>query len=466
MKGKTLVPVKVSPARSLAYDAFREVRFLGQAPDVYLQQQYQMESRRLKQIDRNFVKELLYGSLRWYSKIHWILQNISKRKLEECSPEVVTALVLGGYQIFYLDRVPDRAAVNESVEYVRERNLSHAVSFVNGVLRTASRRSQYFPKPDKSKAPVEFFALQYAHPEWMVRRWMSQFKPELLKEILVSNNRVPVQFLRLNVLRMQGDEVKEFRSRILRESRVHTERRCLRSCLSVTGNFNPQTEKLFEEGLYSVQGEASQLISVMLAPQAGDNIVDACCGRGGKMAHLFELSGGQAKILGVDPQQAQLERAQESFVRLGFDQDKLSLWHGEFGKLSLERAPDKILLDAPCSGLGVLRRHPEGKWHKPVEIIEKMYKLQRQLIKHALQMLKVGGYLVYSVCSFEPEETSHQLEWIEKEFGDNVEVQRLVGRVPDYYRRYFVQDKLLLIYPSNKDDMDGFGAFMVRKVSE
>lgn len=457
--------MKVSPARSLAYDTFLQVMYQGKNPDAFLQQYYLVEKVKLKQIDRNFVKELVYGSLRWYSKIRWILQNISKRDLDDCAPEVVTSLVMGGYQIFYLDRVPDRAAVNESVEYVRARNHSHAVGFVNGILRTASRRSQYFPKPDKTKSPAQYFALQYAHPEWVVRRWVSRFKPELLKEIFVNNNRPPVQALRVNSLQIKSEDLKDFRTKLLRDSRLHTERCSLRSCLTVSGNFNPHLESYFAKGLYSVQGQASQLVAEIVGPQPGEFIVDACCGRGGKMSHLFELSGGEAQITGIDPEPQQLKLAKTGFERLGFNEKNLHLKKMSFLDFEPGQAVDKVLLDAPCSGLGVIRRHPEGKWNKNSEVVQNMQNLQRELLAHAFKMLKVGGTLVYSVCSFEPEETAQQMSWLREEFSGRVEIQRLVGKVPDYYRRYFVGEQLLLIYPSNKDDMDGFGAFAVRKIA-
>ena len=455
---------KLTPTREIAYDAFVEVMERQKNPDEVVEAQFIKQAEPLKRIDRNLVKEILYGSLRWYSKIFWIVQNTSNRDLEKSSPEIRAALILGTYQIFYMDRIPDRAAVNESVEYIRKKGQSHAVKFVNGILRSIARRSEYFTKPDKDKRPVEYLSLQFAHPKWIVERWSRRFNFDRIKDLLADNNKTPPYSIRINSLKVSSDEIQEFRSQLLKQDKNHSDRKSLRSCLhlKVSPNFGP--DSLFQKGFYSVQDEASQLVGLMVAPQEGETVVDACCGPGGKVGHIYELGKGGINLIGVEQDEMQLQKAKDNFERLGHT-EKITWVQGSFCDFKPEEPVDRILLDSPCSGLGVLRRHPEGKWHKKVSIISQMANKQRELLAHGLSILKPGGELIYSVCSFEPEETVGQLEWLQSEFGDKIEVISPLDRLPDYYKRFVTKELVMLIYSGNKDMMDGFGAFIVRKVS-
>lgn len=452
---------QMSPAREIAYDAFTLVMEQHKTPDEALTQLYAERGRDLKRLDRNFVKEILFGGLRWYSKIFWILQNTAKRDLNKSSPEIRAALVLGTYQIFYMDRVPDRAAVNESAEYVRSRSQAHAVSFVNGILRQIARRAEYFTKPDKKALPVEYLALQFAHPQWIVQRWYQMFKFDRMEQMLAANNQPPPWSARINALKTPLTESFQLQQSLLRQEKTHTDRRPLRSSLYFKDPPNLGADSLFSHGYYTIQDEASQLIGFLVDPQANQCIVDAAAGPGGKLSHVYELGQATLDLIAIEKNQGQMTRAKETMARLGhekvswLEQDFLDWQPGS-------KKPDKILLDAPCSGLGVLRRHPEGKWQKHVSMISAMAQQQRQLIMHALSCLDAGGELIYSVCSFEPEETIAHVSWLREQFGDTIELISPLSRLPDYYKRYVTRDHLLLVYAGNSDEMDGFGAFIIK----
>lgn len=454
---------KLSVAREIAYDAFVAVMENRQAPELVSEALMNQQAHPLKRIDRNLVKEILFGGLRWYSKIHWIIQKTSKRDLAKTSPEIRAALILGAYQIFYMDRIPDRAAVNESVEYVRKKGQAKAVTFVNGILRSIARRAEYFSKPDKEKHPCEFLALQYAHPRWIVDRWHKRFSFDRLKELLVSNNQAPPYSIRVNALKVTLETMQDFRSDLLRDDKNKSERQPLRSCLALANSPRTDADSYFGRGYYTIQDEASQLVSNMLAPKKGDFVVDACAGKGGKTGHLYELSHGEATIVGVEKDAKQVELAGEAMTRLGHT--SVSFITEDFLNYQPAQPVDRILLDAPCSGLGVLRRHPEGKWHKTVGIIPAMAATQRKLIEHALKILRPGGEMVFSVCSFEPEETLDHMSWIHNHYGDTIQIVSPVSRIPDYYNRFVTREDALLIFSGNKDGMDGFGAFIVKRIS-
>jgi 16S rRNA (cytosine967-C5)-methyltransferase len=450
----------MSKAREIAYDALVQVIEHGRSPDEATEELCEKNGKGLKRLDRNFIKEILYGSLRWYSKILWILQNTSNRDLSKSTPEIRAALICGTYQIFYMDRVPDRAAVNESAEYVRLRSQAHAVSFVNGILRQIARRAEYFAKPDKQTKPAEYLSLQFAHPEWIVRRWLKHFKFDRMEKMLAANNQPPPWTARINLMKTSPQEINTIQQRLLREERTHSDRRPLRSALVLKEPPNLGEESLFQQGYYTIQDEASQLIAHLVNPQENEHIVDAAAGPGGKLSHVYELAGGKLNLTAVEKNPVQMQRAKETLARL--QHDKIDWVEQDFLDYKPASLVDKVLLDAPCSGLGVLRRHPEGKWQKTEGLIIEMAALQRRLIEHALTLLKPGGELIYSVCSFEVEETQNHVAWIREKYGDRIELLSPVSRLPDYYKRYVTRENVLLIYAGNQDEIDGFGAFIIQ----
>lgn len=463
LKGVDLAE-KLSLAREVAYDSFVKVMDGGALPEVVLGAFYAKYRALLRPLDYTFIKELLFGGFRWYSKIHWILSKTAKRDLNALSPEVRASLILGAYQIFYMDRVPDRAAVNESVNYIRCRSQTRAAGFVNGVLRAIARRAEYFAKPDKEKRPVEYLALQYAHPEWMVARWLARYGFERTKSILTANNHVPPCTIRVNCLKVAPNSLQNLRSELLRDNKLRSYKRPIRSGLRLSGFPHVERDPHFRSGYYTIQDEASQLISPLLDPQEGDVIVDACSGRGGKTGHLFELSAGKATIIAVEPSALRVKQAQEAMRRLGHRGIRWAAC--DFGSFRPEIPVNKVIIDAPCSGLGVLRRHPEGKWRKKKSAIVELQRVQRRLLEHGLAMLPVGGTLVYAVCSFEEEEVDSHLRYLLSSKPAIVELISPASRLPDYYKRFVTREGLLTVYSSNKDHMDGFSAFVVKKIAD
>ncbi len=450
---------KVTISRQIAFDAFIEVMERNKKPDDILEDLYQKNSHDLKRIDRNLTKEILYGGLRWYKKIYWILQHTTKKRdLKTVSPQVRAALILGTYQIFYMDRIPDRAAVNESVEYVRLKGESGAVPFVNGILRQIARRAEYFTKPDKKTKPVDYLALQFSHPEWLVKRWFDRFKFERMETMLDSNNQPPPLFIRVNSTKTTPVQLQES---LLRDEQMQSEKAHLKGCLILKKHPNMSHEGLFARGFYTIQDQASQLIPLLVNIQEGLTVIDAAAGPGGKLTHMCELGMGKIKVIAIEKDPHQMDRAKQTASRLGHDSG-IEWILSDFMDYNPSSKVDRVLLDAPCTGLGVLRRHPEGKWQKQESGIKELSNLQKKLIEHALAMLKPGGELIYSVCSFETDETQSQMRWVQSTYGEKVEIISPVSRLPDYFKRYVTNDNVLMIYAGNQDDMDGFGAFIIK----
>ena len=448
-------------AREIAMDSFVEVMENYKKPEVLLEKAFSKYGNNIKRIDRNLAKEILYGSLRWYSKIYWILQNTSRKDLDKSSPQIRAALVCGTYQIFYMDRIPDRAAVNESVEYIRKRRQTSATSFINGILRKIASKSQYFPKPDKKEKPVDYLALQFAHPAWLVKKWTHQFSFERLEQMLAANNQPPPFTIRLNTIKTSIEDSGEVQSQLLRDEKIKSERRPLRTALRLSGSPSFAKDSLFRQGLFTVQDEASQMIAYLVAPQEGEKIADACSGPGGKLSHVYELGKEKVSLFSIEKDNSQMNRIKENMDRLGHAKS-VEYFETSFLDWEPKEKLDKVLLDAPCSGLGVIRRHPEGKWHKKQDGQNEIIKLQSQLIDKAIASLKDGGELIYSVCSFELNECEHHLTRLLDKFGDKIEVVSPATRLPNYYKKYVTRKNYLAVYAGNPDDMDGFSAFIIR----
>ena len=452
---------RLSLCREISYDAFVKIIKRQLRPEEVLDLSFKQRNLSISRVDKNFITEVLYGSLRWYSKLYWILQKTSKRDLAKLSSEVNAALILGTYQIFYMDKVPDRAAVNESVEYIRYKGQATAVPFVNGILRAIARRSEYFAKPNKDKQPTDYLSLQYAHPKWMIERWSNRFNFSRLKVILSANNQKPPYAIRVNSLTTKLSQISSLRKTLLKKEKNHSDAGHSASCLYLKNYPLMEKNSLFSNGFFSIQDEASQIISFLVDPRQQTVIYDACAGPGGKTAHLYEITQGQSKIYAFEKSLTQIKKAKENFKRLGHEH--INLIHQDFLDVSTEHKADKILLDAPCSGLGTIRRHPEAKILKTPTSIANLIKLQRKLITHALSLLKPDGELIYSVCSFETEETIDQLEWVQEKFSTQISVVSPKKRLSEYYKKFITRNNLLLTYPSNTHQMDGFGAFILKK---
>ena len=237
----------------------------------------------------------------------------------------------------------------------------------------------------------------------------------------------------------------------------------MRYCLHLSGSPQFGKDSLFGEGYFTVQDESSQLIGHLVQPKENELIFDACSGLGGKTSHLSELSNDKCNIIAIDRNLARLKKAQSSFKRMGHQNIKVVC--KDFLNFDPKQKADKVLLDSPCSGLGVLKRHPEGKWLKKPHIVNQCHNLQKELIIHALKLLKPEGELVYSVCSFEPEESLTHLIWLKEQFNDKIEIVSPLERIPDYYKRFVTRELLLLILSGNQDNMDGFASFIIRKKS-
>jgi len=390
--------VPAAPARELAARVLERVEANAEFADATLETE--LTARRLEPRDAALATELVYGTLRWQGYLDWILAPHSRRRLPTLDPRVRVLLRMTAYQIVFLERVPAFAAVNDAVTLAPR---SPGVSaFVNAVLRSFARRGVREREPAPPRNPIEALAARCSFPAWIVQRWVVRFGRDEAESLMRALNERPPLTLRANRLRITREELgrrlAEGDGLAWRPTPLAPEG------LIVEPGGSPGEWRAFAEGGFVVQDEASMLIARMLAPEPGSTVADVCAAPGTKTTHLAELMDNRGRILAFDREPARLARVGESAARLGIS--IIETRDGPVESLAPRFAGecDGVLVDAPCSNLGVLRRNPEVKWRRKPSDLAPASRRQSEILNAAAAMVRPGGQLVYATCSLEPEE--------------------------------------------------------------
>jgi len=406
--------------------------------------------------DRGLFAELVFGVLRRQGTLDHILTGLLNQPLARLDPVVLVLLRLGLYQLVYLDRIPESAAVNESVNLAKQA-LPRASGLVNAVLRNYLRHKDTVAFPDPAAAPAASIAARHSHPVWLVKQWFSQLGEQETEILAEASSRQAPLTLRANTLRISRDELME---RFIANGIEASPCTFSPHGILVEGRHHIPGLPGFREGLFVVQDEASQLAAILLDPQPGERLLDACAAPGGKATHLAQLMGNCGELTAMDRAASKLPLIRETAERLG-----ISIIRTRAGDL-LDRglaAPDsfdRILLDAPCSGLGVIRRNPESKWRLTPEDIARLAATQKALLTNAFRMLKPGGGLLYSTCSTAVEEDESVVEDFVSRNRDCV-LEDLSEIFPAF-KALFTPRGMLRTWP-HRYVMDGFFAARLRK---
>ena len=387
----------VSPAR---YDALRILMRVEQDrafADIALE--HALDDARLDPRDAALCTEIVYGTLRWRRHLDWRLGPHLKRPLAKLDPWVRSLLRLTAYQIFFLDRVPRWAAVDEAVSLARlKARTPGPAEFVNAVLRALTRASAPPPLPAH---PVEALATRLSFPDWIAARWIDRYGAAEAEALMAGMNERPPVTIRVNRLRgPREDLARRVRDEELAETRPTP--LAPEGLVVVRGVVAQWTA--FAEGVCAIQDEASMLIARLLGPLPGERVADTCAAPGTKATHLAELMGNRGKILAMDPHAGRLKLLGKAAARLG-----ITIIESHTGPVTIF-APhwklqcDRVLVDAPCSNLGVLRRNPEVKWRRTEDDLVRLPEKQHGILTAAASLVKPGGCLVYATCSLEPEE--------------------------------------------------------------
>jgi 16S rRNA (cytosine967-C5)-methyltransferase len=403
--------VPISPARTIAYEVLRRVEAEGAyASDVL---HAELDSR-VSTENAALATEITFGVLRWRRLLDFLLDRQLKKSIAQLDLPVALALRIGLYQLRFLERIPARAAVNESVELVKRARKVSAASLVNAVLRRASVSTSGGPQESLAKeiAPLlppnlplaERLGILHSHPTWMVDRWLARHGESRTIALLEADNRAPHLSCAIHDPARRAEILAALAATGLRvEPGV-----LLASAFSVSGG-SPARSKAFSEGLISIQDEASQTIPLLLDVRAGDRVLDVCAAPGGKTPPLVRAAGEKGIVVAADRHAHRLRAMSKQFQRLALTGVRIVELDAT-RELPFARPFDRILVDAPCSGTGTLARHPEIRWRLRPEQLREFHALQVAMLTSALTQLAPGGRLIYSTCSLEPEENEQVVE--------------------------------------------------------
>lgn len=453
-----MFPTNPDNPRRIAYEILLRVDE-GAYADLALDAQ--LSRSRMEPRDRGLVTELVYGILRLRGRLDFALSHFCSQQLPRLQPEVLRLLRLGAYQLLELDRVPAHAAVNSTVELARTLQLEPATGLINGVLRALERGRAEIPWPPPEQ--IKPYLQQVCSlPVWLAKELM---------------RRLP------NVeARALGEALTSAAPFSLRVNRLKIDRPQLLEALGTTGHqarpspYVPEgvvIDKRGEgrlpgdaEGWYQVQDEASMLIAHLLAVEPGQRILDGCAAPGGKTTHLAALTENRAEIVALDKHPQRIELLRQGAQRLGCNSIAARTWDltAPLDFLAPESF-DRVLLDAPCSGLGVLRRNPESRWNKSPATLRELAGLQRQLLANVAPLVRPGGKLLYSVCTFSRGETDEVVSAF-LETQPQFTLENLREQSPPEWSELFTAEGTLRSYPHRHGGMDAFFAARFRRLDK
>jgi 16S rRNA (cytosine967-C5)-methyltransferase len=420
--------VKKKTPRQICFDILNQMELADRHPDALLTDAFK-RYRHLTPLDRSFLTELTYGTLRWRGRLDWVIRHFSKVPFEKIELGILNALRLGSYQILFLSKTPAWAAVNESAELAKRVRGQGGAGFVNAILRSLLREKEEIPFPRIDQDPVLHIAVAESHPLWLVRRWVEEMGVEEALKTCKANNRIAPLTLRTNTLKVDR-EALIFK---LREKELDPSPTPFSEEGIVLGGSPPPVSELpfFKEGLYIIQDEASQLIASIVGPKPGERILDACAAPGGKTTHLAQQMENQGEIDALDLSRERLGFIEEGCRRLGVKIVKTLKGDASRSLPVSEGAKfDRVLADVPCSGFGTLQRNPDVKWRKGKEEIRRLSDLQSSILKNLAGYLREGGILVYSTCTVFHEENEDVIKRFLDEHPD-FQLQQMTEALPE-----------------------------------
>ncbi|MBN2169377.1 MAG: 16S rRNA (cytosine(967)-C(5))-methyltransferase RsmB [Actinobacteria bacterium] len=399
-----------------------------------------LEDPELDRKDRALTTELVQGTVRRKLTLDWVLSQLSNRPLEELDISVVWVMRMSAYQMLFTS-VSEYAAVDLGVEITRNRIGESPVSFVNAILRKLSRKKDSIGYPDPFNEPLKHLEITQSHPRWLIEMWSAELGLERTENLCIADNIQPMLSVRVNEMRATRDEV----AAALTERGIEVVSSPLApEGLLLKGSGPVARLEEYREGKISVQDHGSMTVGRMLSPEPGMSVLDLCAGAGGKANHIAELMKNEGRVLATDINPDRLNMAVESAERLGNSIIETRVLDGIRVSKFVEEKFDRVLVDAPCSGLGILARRPDARWRKSESSIEGLVPFQMLILNEASRMVKDGGLLLYSTCTISKRENQ---EVCDSFIEENTDYQYLPsGREED--------DRYVQLYP-DKDGCDG-----------
>ena len=412
--------------------------------------------------DRRLANAIVFGVMRWRRRLDWIIRKNTTVAAAKISPAVQNILRIALFQILFLDRVPDFAAVDTAVEMTKKLVSFKASRFANGLLRNTVRKLPPDINSILPDDPAAALAISQSFPDWLIHRWISRFGIEETTRLCEAMNQIPPVTIRTNTIKISRKELMEMLTPLCA---AISETEYAPAGLSFFGPSQPIDQLAgFKEGFFQVQDEAAQVVSHMLYPKPEETILDACAGLGGKTGHIAVLMNNTGNILAVDKDKEKLAKLSDEMERLKISNvyvRQMDLGGGDHRQLP--EIFDRVLLDAPCSGLGVIRRNPDIKWATSKKDLARFAKRQHACLDMLSQNVASGGILVYSVCTTEPEETEAVVEIFLKTHPE-FEIVTDKSDLPGNLKKIVNADGIFKSLP-HIHHMDGFFAVRLKRRS-
>jgi 16S rRNA (cytosine967-C5)-methyltransferase len=422
--------MRTESPRDLALKILNSLANKTDSPDNYLDDLFQSHTY-LDERDRAFIVHLVQGLFRWRLRLDWVIGQFTDFPLNRLETPILNILRLALFQIFFLDKVPESAAVNEAVKQVKSNNgPRHIASYVNGLLRNICRHKDKISFPDKDREPVSYLSVFHSYPQWLVDRWIKEFGKEFTENLLLSQNNLPRLNVRTNTLFLTRERLIEY----LAEEGVTGKPTTYAPEGVILEGFKGRVTELnaFKSGLFQVQDQAAIIMSHLIAPQPSDTMLDICAGLGGKSTHMAALNGGKGNIIAVDINRRRLMTLVQNARRLGiYNIQSVVADASKSLSSALSVQFDKVILDAPCSGLGTISRHPDIKWNRDEGDIIRLSFMQKTIMNETARVIKKGGRILYVTCTISKEENEDVVEDFLVKNSD-MSLENLKRHVPEW----------------------------------
>ncbi len=369
--------------------------------DAYLDKLLEIEIKNslLSGPDKSLLFEIVHGVTRWQGRIDWVLTGFYKGQFSKAIPNIKNALRVALYQILFLDKVPDYAAVNEAVEFVKKIQGQAAADLTNAILRNIIRNKEAIRYPNPDEDIINYLSVYYSHPTWLVKRWVNRYGKDDTEKLLIANNNKPSLSIRVNNIVSKLEEVKSLLNKV--ELR-YTSSKFVPEFIRMNVLSNITDWEYFQKGYFSVQDESTGFPVKLLDARPGMRVLDLCAAPGGKTAFIADTMNNEGEIIALDRFESRLKILEKNLTRLKVTCVKSIVV--DANEFEDELGFDRVLVDAPCSGLGTLTKKPDLKWKRDLGDIRKIVNIQYELLKKGASLLKPEGIIVYSTCTIEPEE--------------------------------------------------------------
>ncbi len=404
--------------------------------------------------DIGLISEIVYGVTTWRLTLDEIIKKYSKIKLKKISLWIINILRMGVYQIVFLDKIPKSAAVNESVKLAKRYGHKASSNFVNAILRKVEK-NDYEDLNKTIKNDIERISKMNSMPEWIIKKLLEEKSIEEVEKICKASNEKAKINIRINRLKTTKIELEE------KLKNENFEEGLLENFLYLNKIKNIEKIDSFQEGLFTIQDEVASLPSLILDPKEEDVILDACSAPGGKTTYLAELMNNKGEIEAWDIHEHRTKLVEKNAKRLGITNIKTKVKDATIYDSKYDKKFDKILLDVPCLGLGVIKRKPDIKWQKNEEDIEKVKKIQLKILNTCSKYVKDGGVIVYSTCSILKEENEDVIEEFLKNNKNFEKIRIKIDK--NYFEKYVTSSGSLEVYQDDK--IDGFYVAKIREKS-